>query len=122
MLFFLKHLSFECTDLSVLKNMPIFLNKYIVRQGALLFNVIMLKAGFKQLKDLMYEVLPGFYLPQVIYDGVKEIDEDVTMKAVVAYYWVVLTNLPLQWSVLIKNTIVQHCSNNLPVLRFFKRG
>ena len=117
---FLKHLSFESTDLSVLKNMPIFLNKYIVKQGALLYNVNMLKAGFKQLKDLMYEVMPGFYTPQVIYDEVKEMNEKVTMKAVITYYEVVQTSMPLQWSALIRNTAVPHCSTTLPILYFFK--
>ena len=116
---FLKHLSYECTDLSVLKNVPIFLNKYIVNKGVLLYNINMLRAGFVQLKDLMYEVLPGFYPPQVIYDGVQDIDEDVTMTAIVAYYQVILKNLPEHWSVLIKNSIVPSCSDSLPVLRFF---
>lgn len=56
---------------------PLFLNENIVYRGKELFFKHWINAGFKTIRDVLYEVREGFLPVQAIYDEVKNIENHV---------------------------------------------
>ncbi len=113
---FLEHIDYTCDSINVIREMPIFLNKKINKTGKLLYNDKMLKAGLIQLKDIMYELVPGFLPPQAIYDNIKEIDYNVKMKEITNYYNDLKESIPKEWQTIIKQRVVRNREGKLPAM------
>ncbi len=104
--------------LSTIKKLPIFLNKYIKNDGKLLYNRDMVQAKLVQLKDIMYEVLPGFLPAQAICDSVQEVNQDVNSTTVSNYYRVIRESVPQSWRLAIETSTKQSESGSFPALKF----
>lgn len=77
----------------------------------------MLKAKLTQVKDIMYEVIPGFLPTHVIYDNMREIDEDVKYTAVSEYYQIIKQSIPQTWRSLITSNIKSKRESKFPHLK-----
>ncbi|KAL7375642.1 hypothetical protein ABVT39_021354 [Epinephelus coioides] len=103
---FLQHTNYVVHSVILVKELLIFLNKYIKKNDKLMCNVKMLRAGIVQLKDIMYEFLPGFLPTQAIFDSVKEVDYDASYRTVSNYYEAIQECIPCSWKALINSNVV----------------
>ncbi|KAF3847406.1 hypothetical protein F7725_020434 [Dissostichus mawsoni] len=71
---FLVNVGYECVNVRQVWQQPIFLNPRIRGEKGSLFNLPMWRVGFRLVKDLVYEYVPGFMRSQVIVDEVRERD------------------------------------------------
>ncbi len=115
---FLEHLHYAPRSVSTIKNLPIFLNKYIKNDDKLLYCKDMVQAKLVQLKDIMYEVLPGFLPAQAICDSVQEVNQDVNFTTVSNYYRVIRDSVPRSWRLAIEANIEHSESGGFPALKF----
>ena len=83
---FLPNIYYECTILENILNQPIFLNPKIKCNNMTLFCKYFMRAGMRQIGDIVYEVIPGFLPLQAIYDNVVEIDEEISKTTVENMY------------------------------------
>ena len=74
---FLVNVRYSCVSKEQVWGQPIFQNKMIMKEGEVMFNLAMWRAGFRVVRDLVYEYVPGFMRAQVIIDGVR--GEDLLM-------------------------------------------
>lgn len=78
----LSKIEYNCIKIDQIHNQPIFLNKDIQQHGKYLFNKRFMIAGIRKIKDIITEYVPGFLEPGVIYDQIKSIDDEVSLKHV----------------------------------------
>lgn len=78
-------------------NQPLFLNDNVLYKGKELYFKQWIKAGFKRVKDVLYEVKEGFFPFQAIVDEVKEVEDDVNVKILEKQYEQVKEAIPGQW-------------------------
>lgn len=64
----LSNVKYECVSAKQVWKQPIFLNQRIVKEQKVIFNLPMWRAGFRVVRDLVYEYAPGFMRAQVIVD------------------------------------------------------
>ncbi|KAK0135242.1 hypothetical protein N1851_028935 [Merluccius polli] len=74
-------------------------------------------AGIKQVKDTMYEVIPGFLRKECIYDAVVEVDEDVSRVTVYNKYEKIKESIPAEWRGKIEKEILTARVETLPKLQ-----
>jgi len=67
----LPKVKYECREVKQVWKQPIFLNPSIKSEGGCIFNLPMWRAGFRVIRDLVYEFVPGFMRSQVVVDEVK---------------------------------------------------
>jgi len=71
---FLPKIEYECDDINSIKNLPLFLNEKFKHKNKTLYEPRFKEGGIKQVKDVMYEVIPGFLRNNCIYDSVCDLD------------------------------------------------
>lgn len=76
---------------------PLFLNENIVYRGKELFFKHWINAGFKTIRDVLYEVREGFLPVQAIYDEVKNIENHVNRNALKKQYDQIKEAIPKEW-------------------------
>lgn len=64
-----------------------------------------IQAGIVQIKDICYEVIPGFLPTQAIFDVIKEKNSDVSYKYVKDLYMMLLNSIPAEW----KTIVLKNC-------------
>lgn len=79
---FLNHTDFECCNVNEVREMPIFMNKKVKWKDQVLYNESFLEAGFRQFKDVMYEVVPGFVPQMALFDAIHVIDDRMARKTI----------------------------------------
>ncbi len=57
----------------MIKNLPLFLNEKLKHNHKMLYEHKFTEGGIKQVKDIMYEVIPGFLRNNCIYDSVCDL-------------------------------------------------
>ncbi|KAF3842499.1 hypothetical protein F7725_024450 [Dissostichus mawsoni] len=68
---FLKGVKHECVNVEQVWNQPVFLNHMVAVEQSPVFDLPMWKVGFRHIRDLVYEFVPGFMGAQVIVDEVR---------------------------------------------------
>lgn len=68
---FIKGVKHECVNVEQVWNQPVFLNHMIAVEKCPVFDLQMWGAGFRHIRDLVYEYVPGFMGAQVIVDEVR---------------------------------------------------
>ena len=89
-------------------NQPIFCNSEINLKGKLQLWENFILAGLVKVKDISYEVIPGFLPFQAIFDIVQEVVPDINYEILSEQYDHILQNIPEMW----KNTVTQ---NSFPI-------
>uniref|UniRef100_A0A4W5LRK9 Reverse transcriptase domain-containing protein n=3 Tax=Hucho hucho TaxID=62062 RepID=A0A4W5LRK9_9TELE len=118
---FLPSISYECTILENILNQPIFLNPKIKYNEMMLFCKYFMRAGMRQIGDIVYEVIPGFLPFNAIYDNVIEVDDEISKTTVDNMYKKILGCIPGEWVALINNEVVKR-ARGLPVLYYENNG
>ncbi|KAL7375778.1 hypothetical protein ABVT39_023756 [Epinephelus coioides] len=114
---FLGSVHYECTDLRLIKEMPIFANERIKYNDRCLYNKKMINAGIRQLKDIIYEFMPGFLSPRAIF----EYDDCVSYASIENMYNNILKSIPPRWRDVIEMECVCGSEDKIPDL-FVKSG
>lgn len=97
---------------------PLFLNKLILRNSNTIFYKKWYYAGLRQVKDILYEVKPGFLPLQAIIDILEE-NEDIENRKLIKEQYIKLKEaVPLQW---IKSIDDEETGNEKPGV-FLKRN
>ncbi len=78
-------------------NQPLFLNENIVYRGKELYFKHWIKAGFKTIRDVMYEVREGFLPVQAIYDEVETMRGNVNKNVLKKEYDQIKEVIPNEW-------------------------
>lgn len=116
----LKYVFFDCADISLIKQMPLFLNDKLWK-GKCHYNLKLMGAGILQIKHLMYEVIPGF-LPgeamcECIY-GDEDRRDEARMRKLLE---VIMSSIPRKWVELINKEVAVGSESRIPDL-YIKHG
>ena len=65
---FLPNISYSCSNISEVMNKPVFLNPIIQHNNKMLYNKVFMDARIRQVKDMVYEFVPGFLPGQAMID------------------------------------------------------
>lgn len=101
---FLKYAQYDCADLALIKQMLIFGNNKIQKMERCLYDNKWIEAGFVQLKDIMYEFMPGFLTAGAIWECVCEKHEDTSLAKVETTRNDIMSCLPMTWRTAIEQT------------------
>ena len=93
----LPHIDYECKDINMIINNPIFLNGKLKNDNDTLYNAVFIRAGIRQIKDIMYEVKPGLLPEHSIVDMVREIDCDVRKATIIGAYNKIKSCMSIEW-------------------------
>ena len=118
---FLPHVNYECNTIDLIIYQPLFLNHKIQNEGKFLYDKMFMGAGIKQVKDVVYEYVPGFLPEQAIVDFVLEWNDDIRARTVVNTYGKIKSTLPECWSNRIQNESIGNRLVTFPALFFGKR-
>ncbi|MGL6064844.1 MAG: RNA-directed DNA polymerase, partial [Fusobacteriaceae bacterium] len=78
-------------------NQPLFLNDNVLYKGKELHFKQWINAGFKRVKDILYEVKEGFLPFHAILEEVKAVEEDINVRSLENQYEQVKEAIPEQW-------------------------
>ncbi len=73
-----------------------------------------MEAGIKQVKDILYEVIPGFLKTSCIYDSVYELEGMESKEKVNRVYERIKASLPAKWVNVIERTCVEKKEQVMP--------
>lgn len=91
---FLMDVKYDCENINQIHKQPIFLNPKIRMNGKMFYNRLYMKAGVRQLKDMVYEYVKGFMPNRPIYDYVLEWDDEIEKSKVDSVCENIKTSLP----------------------------
>lgn len=111
---FLPKIEYECEDIQVIKNLPLFLNEKIKHKNKTLYECKFIEGGIKQVKDIMYEVIPGFLKNNCIYDTVCDLEGMENREKVNKIYGKIKSSIPLQWTNMIEREYVSNVEKCMP--------
>ena len=78
---FLESVQYECVSVRQVWEQPLFLNKNIKVGDKAVYDRMMWRAGFRTIRDIVYEYVPGFMGGQVIVDEVEGKGFEMGLKA-----------------------------------------
>lgn len=94
---FVKYVKYECKNLKQVWEQPVFLNPKITWDGETLYNRLMWRAGFRKVRDLVYEYVPGFMRAQVIVDEVRSRGDEMWMGTAEGLMDKIKGGMPKEW-------------------------
>jgi hypothetical protein len=94
---FKENVQVEFKGIEQLLKQPIFLNKFIISNRNTIFYKNWYDAGLRQVKDILYEVKPGFLPIQAIVDTLEEIENVENRQLIKEQYLKLKEAVPLQW-------------------------
>lgn len=100
------HVEFKFNTSSIL-NQPLFYNPEIVYLDKVLYFSFFVEAGITKLKDLIYEVIPGFLRLSAIKEIVQQNCPNVTGEVIEKAYLVIKHSLPFHWVQVINKNMVK---------------
>lgn len=113
---FRRHVYFEPKDRQQMLNQPLFLNDKVTCKGQTIFYKTWFEAGLKQVKDILYEVKPGFLPLQAIIDTLEENDDEIKdRKAIKINYEKLKTAIPVEWIEKIERNVSENKSDKFEV-------
>ncbi len=115
-------LLYDCNTMDLVLSQPVMLNPKVSTDGKLLYHKDFYNAGLRQIKDFVYEVIPGFLPDQAIIDCVQDFDEEVCKSTIVNMYNKLKTAVPVEWKQWINSEEVGTGCTDLPALYIEKNG
>lgn len=119
---FLPKMQYECTDLQSFVNLPLFLNEYFKYAGKTVYEPAFFKGGIRQVKDIMYEVIPGFLRGNCVYDAVREVEGMERREKVNGIYEKLKSSIPAEWVNKIQTECVVKGGGQMPDLFVMEHG
>lgn len=119
---FLPKLQYECNTIQPLVNLPLFLNEKIKHNGKTLDEPKFMTGGIRQIKDIIYEVIPGFLRSNCIYDQVCELEGMDNREKVNKIYEKIKISIPPEWTKLIQSECVTKGETSMPELYVIENG
>ena len=116
------NIKYECTKYSQVINQPIWCNPLIKMNNNMLWDKKMFYSGLTQIKDCLYEFIPGFLRYQAIIDAVKEYDEEMNETTTVNMYDKIKESIPIDWVRQIENNVVIERKITFPELYIENNG
>jgi len=111
---FLPKIEYECEDINSIKNLPLFLNEKFKHKNKTLYEPRFIEGGIKQVKDVMYEVIPGFLRNNCIYDSVCDLEGMESREKVNKIYERIKSSIPTQWINLIESECIPKRGQSMP--------
>lgn len=111
---FLPKVEYECEGAQLFVNLPLFLNERVKHNGKTLYEPKFMEGGIKQIKDIMYEVIPGFLRGNCIYDAVCELEGMENREKVQKIYERIKASIPLEWATSIDRACVSNREGCMP--------
>lgn len=78
---FVKRVKYDCKSVQHVWDQPMFLNPQILHEGKTMYNKTMWRSGFRRVRELAYEYVPGFMSAQAVVDEVREMGEEISFCA-----------------------------------------
>ena len=119
---YLENVDYVCESINVIRELPIFLNKKVRYNDQVLYNKTFIEAGFRQFKDVMYEVIPGFLPPMAMYDTIEVINDAMPKRTIFNYMERIKESIPIQWFRMIQSQHVVYRNVGLPKMRIFHKN
>lgn len=119
---FLPKMQYECKAIQPLAGLPLFLNEKIKHNGRTLYEPKFMEGGIRQIKDIIYEVIPGFLRSNCIYDQVCELEGMDNRDKVNKIYGKIKTSIPLEWAKVIQSECVVGGEASMPELYVMENG
>lgn len=111
---FLPKVEYECEGAQLFVNLPLFLNERVQHNGKPLYEPKFMEGGIKQIKDIMYKVIPGFLRGNCIYDAVCELEGMENREKVQKIYERIKASIPLEWTTSIDRACVSNREGRMP--------
>lgn len=93
----LQNVEYECQNINQIHKQPIFLNTKIRMKRRMFYNRLYMKAGIRQVKDIVYEYVGGFLPNRAVYDSVVEWDDEIGESQVDTMCENIKISLPKSW-------------------------
>lgn len=108
-----------CTSLTKdeILRQPLFLNKLLKKGEHTLFKKKWYNAGMRQIKDIMYEVIPGFLPIQVIRDVIEENYEEESKVVLEDQYEKLKEIIPKEWIQILERKTGTNTNDRMVVLK-----
>ena len=116
----MENIDYECEGLKDIINQPLFMNRKIRYNNKEVYYKLLYDAGIRQVKDVMYEVIPGFLRVECIYDSVCEVQEEASWKGIESIYSRIKVSIPERWRHIIDRDIVKEKTKQIPNLYLVK--
>ncbi|KAL7375280.1 hypothetical protein ABVT39_014699 [Epinephelus coioides] len=100
---FVKCVQYECKNVKQVWEQPVFLNPKITWEGDTLYNMLMWRAGFRKVRDLVYEYVPGFMRAQVIVDEVRDRGDEMWLATAEGVMEKIKEGMPKEWMGMIES-------------------
>lgn len=116
----LPKIEYECTEVQTFINLPLFLNEKFKYNNRTFYEPKFIEAGIRQVKDIIYEVIPGFLRKNCIYDSVCELEGMERREKVNKIYERIKASMPSKWVKIIEGSCVKKKQQDLPVMYLIK--
>uniref|UniRef100_A0A671TR16 Reverse transcriptase domain-containing protein n=1 Tax=Sparus aurata TaxID=8175 RepID=A0A671TR16_SPAAU len=94
---FVECVQYECKSANQVWEQPVFLNPKIRWEGETVYNRLMWRAGFRKVRDLVYEYVPGFMRAQVIVDEVRDKGDEIWLGTAEGVMEKIKEGMPKEW-------------------------
>lgn len=117
-----ENIEFTFTNKDIL-NQPLFYNPKLVYKNDMLYFKSFIDAGIKQIKDITYEVIPGFLRISAIKEMVLDKCPDITEQKIEMAYTIIRNSIPLEWFQMIEKQHVEkdNCTTAKYILHYDKK-
>lgn len=112
----LPKMQYDCEGMHSFVHLPLFLNEKFKYNGKQLYEPRFIEGGIKQIKDIIYEVIPGFLRGNCIYDAVCELEGMESREKVNKIYERIRATIPAEWVRTIESKCVDEREGSMPEL------
>lgn len=91
--------------ISDIYNQPLFHNYKICFRNQPIYFKFFIEAGFVKIKDICYEVVPGFIRLNLVKETIMNICDNVSEKRIELAYAVIRKSIPLEWDILLRRQV-----------------
>jgi len=103
---FVTNMQFECKNVKQVWEQPLFLNPKITHEGSTIYNLAMWRAGFRKVRDVVYEYVPGFMRAQVVVDEVRGNGGEMWMGTAEGLMERIKNGMPEEWRRMIATEVM----------------
>lgn len=109
-------------DINQLFSVPIFLNTKICYKQKPLYFEFFIKSGITLLKDITYEVVPGFLPVRAIKEIIWQHFPDLKEQLIENAYMIIMHSIPIEWYNTIRNNVYYRSQDNTPTFVLLYRN
>lgn len=100
---FVKRVKYDCKSVQHVWDQPMFLNPQILHEGKTIYNKTMWTSGFRRVRELVHEYVPGFMSAQAVVDEVREMGEEISFCAAEGMVKKIKAGMPREWAAMIES-------------------